>query len=305
VTPTATHDVEAVIQDAIALVPALADPDRTVAPLAGGLTNHNYRIDAGGRSFVLRIAGAGSDALGIDRDREVACLVAAAAAGVGPGVFAYHPQRHALFTAFVEGKQLQQGDLQNDDALARVAEVIRRYHRHLVPPEVWSFGSFDPFATIRRYRDLARARGEAPGQLDEAITTLGRIERETRSGDLPCLCHNDLLAANFIDSAGGIVIIDWEYASLGDRFFDLGNFAANNELSADQEQALLAHYCGEVQQGALRRLQLMRLVSDLREATWSFLQAADNSAVETPAFYRERGQQHLDRFQTAAASLLT
>src|SRR6476469_8973389 len=46
VTPTATHDYEEAIHDLIPSVPALADPDRTVTPLGGGLTNHNYRIDA-------------------------------------------------------------------------------------------------------------------------------------------------------------------------------------------------------------------------------------------------------------------
>ena len=28
-------------------------------------------------------------------------------------------------------------------------------------------------------------------------------------------------------------IVDWEYAGMGDRYFDLGNFAVNNELGAD------------------------------------------------------------------------
>ena len=37
-------------------------------------------------------------------------------------------------------------------------------------------------------------------------------------------CHNDLLNANFIDDGTRIRIVDWEYAGMGDPFFDLGNF---------------------------------------------------------------------------------
>ena len=43
-------------------------------------------------------------------------------------------------------------------------------------------------------------------------------------------CHNDLLAANFIAGEQHLWIVDWEYAGMGDRYFDLANFAVNNEL---------------------------------------------------------------------------
>ena len=45
-------------------------------------------------------------------------------------------------------------------------------------------------------------------------------------------CHNDLLNANFIDDGERIRIVDWEYAGMGDPFFDLGNFSVNHELDA-------------------------------------------------------------------------
>ena len=45
-------------------------------------------------------------------------------------------------------------------------------------------------------------------------------------------CHNDLLTANFIDDGTRIRIVDWEYAGMGDVFFDLANFSVNNGLSA-------------------------------------------------------------------------
>ena len=59
-------------------------------------------------------------------------------------------------------------------------------------------------------------------------------------------CHNDLLTANFILDDGDVLrIIDWEYAGMGDRYFDLGNFAVNNELDDEDEERLLDAYFGE------------------------------------------------------------
>src|SRR4051794_7409299 len=78
------HDSAAVC----ALVPALAGEPREVRLLGGGLTNRNFLVVAGGTAYVLRISSAGSGILGIDRDREVACLRAVAAAGVGAAVVA-------------------------------------------------------------------------------------------------------------------------------------------------------------------------------------------------------------------------
>ena len=58
-------------------------------------------------------------------------------------------------------------------------------------------------------------------------------------------CHNDLLNANFIDDGTRIRIIDWEYAGMGDPFFDLGNFSINHELTPDEDAMLLREYDGE------------------------------------------------------------
>lgn len=66
------------IQRLIDLIPACREQAVVVAPLSGGLTNHNFRINAGSESYVLRISGENSHLLGIDRRCEHACSMAAA-----------------------------------------------------------------------------------------------------------------------------------------------------------------------------------------------------------------------------------
>jgi thiamine kinase-like enzyme len=137
------------------------------------------------------------------------------------------------------------------------------------------------------------------------MALLDQIEKQTAGVDAPCLCHNDLLAGNFIRGEGGIVIIDWEYAGAGDRFFDLGGFAANLKLAPENEPTLLRLYLGrEPHEDELRRLRLMRLVSDLREATWNFVQQGREGTPEPPEEYRKRGHKLLGHFLAAAQTLL-
>ena len=97
---------------------------------------------------------------------------------------------------------------------------------------------------VEAYRALAEARGVAiPTAYALATAIARRIELACLTSPVPLRpCHNDLLAANFIDDGERIRIVDWEYAGMGDPFFDLGNFSVNHGLTPDEDAALLAAY---------------------------------------------------------------
>jgi thiamine kinase-like enzyme len=109
--------------------------------------------------------------------------------------------------------------------------------------------------------------------------------------------HNDLLPANFLRDGDRMQLIDWEYAGMGDRWFDLGNFAVNNELDDDQEVQLLEAYFGEPTDDKRRAtLKLFRFMSDFREAMWGVVQAG---VSELDFDFREYAQKHFDRLKQA------
>ena len=109
--------------------------------------------------------------------------------------------------------------------------------------------------------------------------------------------HNDLLPANFLRDGDRMQVIDWEYAGMGDRWFDLGNFAVNNELDDDQEALLLEAYFGEPANDQRRAtLKLFRFMSDFREAMWGVVQAG---VSELEFDFRDYAQKHFDRLEKA------
>ena len=109
-------------------------------------------------------------------------------------------------------------------------------------------------------------------------------------------CHNDLLNANFLDD-GTIKIVDWEYAGMGDRFFDLANLSVNNEFGAAEDRELLAAYFGEVRDADLAALQRMKFMSDFREAMWGVLQSGIS---ELDVDFNAYAAKHFDRMFTWA-----
>jgi thiamine kinase-like enzyme len=106
-----------------------------------------------------------------------------------------------------------------------------------------------------------------------------------------------LLPTNLVDDHRKVWIIDWEYAGTGDLFFDLGNLTANNLFNQEQEHLLLQYYFGKARPADLRRLRLMRLVSDMREAMWGFLQMGISKLDFN---YQAYACRHLERFLEAA-----
>jgi thiamine kinase-like enzyme len=257
----------------IRLVPQLNGNAVTIRTLQGGLTNHNYLVTSRGRRFVLRIAGENSALLGIDRHIEHSCARHAFQVGIGPEIVAFLPEHHAMLTCFVPGRTLRSRDLHTPATLQRLVRALRTYHE-----SSGGAGAFEPFKTIRRYYLEAKKRkAPFPPTMTQALETLEHIEETIEPPEFLHNCHNDLLPGNFVHHRDSIWILDWEYGGKGDLFFDLGNLAANNVFSHDQEITLLRYYFGEARTSDLQRLRLMRLVSEMREATWGFLQTRISS----------------------------
>lgn len=286
------------VDDLLPFISFLEGKPVSVEPLAGGLTNRNFLLRVGDKAYVVRMAGAGAELLGIDRGREVLCQRAAAALGVAPAVAAFLPEHGVLVKEYTPGRTLTAADFRDEAVVKRVAQSLRRCHDAPLPDGI---GAFSPFAAVRSYHRLALQRNVAlPARLDAALARLVRIEQELDAGGPPSLCHNDLLPGNFIDDGAQLRIIDWEYAGAGDRFFDLGNLAANLEFGPVEETALLDAYFDATDPDHLRRLRLMRLASDLREGMWGFVQAGI-SQLHSPEYYIQYGCKHLDRFLTENA----
>ncbi len=285
------------IERILSKIPGWNVADVVVTPLVGGITNQNYRVDIGGETFVLRIGGKGTHLLGIDRGRESICTTIAAQVGVGAEVMHFLADEEVLVTRFIVGRGISPEMAAEPGTLHRIVDSMKRYHAGPAFP-----GTFSPFETVRNYHRLALERGVSfPDTLPRVFALMTEVEHAlAESGAVQVKpCHNDLLASNFIDDGRTIWILDWEYAGMGDIFFDLGNFAVNQSLADEQCELLLRFYFGEVRPADLAHLHMMRLGSDLRESFWGFLQLGIS---ELDFDYREYAHHHLNRFLQNAAS---
>ena len=117
------------IDKAIEKVPFLAESKNIKrTPLSGGITNLNFKVDADGRSYVIRLAGANTELLGIKRDVEHAANKAAGELGIAPEIVYFIEPEGYIVTRFITGKLISPDLIKTPDYLARVAKKIRLFH---------------------------------------------------------------------------------------------------------------------------------------------------------------------------------
>ena len=287
------------LEAAVRRVPELAAGKLRLTPLSGGITNRNFLVEVDGRRerYVLRLAGNDTYLLGISREVEHAATVAAAGVGVGPEVVAVLRPEGYLVTRYIEGRPVPPDELRRPGTLNRTADSIRRIHDAPAIP-----GLFVPLRIVEAYRALALARGvPIPLDYEHALAVARRIELALVAAPVELRpCHNDLLNANLIDDGDRIRIVDWEYAGMGDPFFDLGNLSVNHDFAPADDEALVAAYDRRAPAPArLARLTLMRVVSDFREAMWGVLQQGISTLdVDFVGYAAE----HFDRLRMNAST---
>jgi thiamine kinase-like enzyme len=274
------------------LEPELGALEGEPHPLDGGITNRNYRLRLGGEDLVLRICDHGAEVLGIDRTTEEIASRRAAAEGIAPAVVAFLADVPALVTRWLPGGDLTPEEMRTPGVLAQVAALLRRLHATPALPT-----AFAVYRLVEDQRGLATA---VPDSYEGVLALSRRIEAAlTGPEHVPVACHNDLLTANFVRDGTRVCIVDWEYAGMNDRYFDLGNLSVNNGFEAEHDRAFLELYFQEpVTERRFAALQLMRLISDFREAMWGVVQHGRSTLDFDYVAY---AAEHFERLERAAA----
>jgi thiamine kinase-like enzyme len=244
----------AAILDAVPFVPG-PRAERRLERVTGGLTNVNVKVTTPERKVIARIATQDSALLAIDREAEHANSLAAASAGAAPEVVGRSAAAGVLVVEWVEGRTLAAADLREDANLPRVAAVCRRLH---AGPRFR--GDFDIFDLQARYLHIVAGHGFRlpPGYLG-LMPEFERIGAALAVHPAPLVpCHNDLLAENFIDDGERLWLVDFEYSGNNEACFELGNIAAESELSPAQLTELVRLYLGPRASAARLRAQVAR-----------------------------------------------
>ena len=251
-------------------VPQLCDPERSVTPLAGGLTNSNHRVRTTAGTFVVRRWSDDSGLLAIDRDNEYENSVRAAEVGVGAGVVAYMPEHNTMVMEWIEGETLSRERLRRGGPLLdELALACRRLHGARRFRD-----DFDMFEIQPRYLRIVRERGlRLPAryeQFDPHMAAIREALAVREEATVPC--NNDLLAENVMHTRAGLRLIDYEYSGNNDPCFELGNLWSESDLPQEQLEQLVGAYYGRRLRHKVARARLWGLMAKYGWTLWASIQ---------------------------------
>lgn len=242
-----------------------------------GLTNRIFAVSTRDVQVAVRLPGLGTGAY-IDRPAELHNAQLMSELGVGATIL--YAGGGALVTAFLDGRVLSPEILRSEPGvLDRVARLIRRVHDSTRP-----FDSvFDPAAVIADHRS---GLDDVPAGTDDLIEQFGHGPATL----LLVPCHHDPWPENFLDTAAGLCLLDWEYSAMGDPAWDLADLVVEAALDPSAIDRFLTSYAGGPVDPALRaRVAELAPATDLLWGLWALVQHRDgNSAMDYDTYGRNR-----------------
>ena len=261
----------AVIDEVVTKIPDWNGKNVVVTPLTGGLTNSNFKVEVDGAPYFVRVPGASTELLAIDRANEYHNTKAASEAGVAPKIFYHLPEYNVMVIEFLNGTTMSKDSLNAPGMPTRMAQAIKRLHagpRFLL--------DFNMFRLTEYYLSLCKDRDiKIPEGYTDRIPTVQRIEQAMNVTPLATVpCNNDLLAENYIDDGSQLWLIDYEYSGNNDPTFELGNTCQEMQFSNSQIEEVCAAYFGDAIPAMIARMKLNMIMSDVGWGLWAAIQAS-------------------------------
>ena len=258
------------IAEVVAQIPQWAGRSVSVEPLSGGLTNTNYLVRIDGAPHVVRIPGASTELLAVDRTNEHNNTRAAGETGVCPRVLYHLPEHNVMVLEFVRGETMTIAKLQRPGSPTRIAQSLRKLH---AGPRFCN--DFNMFRLIEFYLTIVDQQGvRIPQDYREYLPQVTQIEAALRCAPLPSVpCNNDLLAGNYIDDGQQLWLIDFEYGGNNDPCFEMGNTCQELQFDESQLVEMCVEYFGAAYPDKLARMKLNMIMSDLGWTLWAAIQA--------------------------------
>ena len=272
------------IDEAIARITDWQGKQVTYEPVPGGLTNPNFKVNVDGVNYFLKIPGDGTDF--IDRDNCHIANEIASRSGAGPKVCYYFADTGVEVFEWMEGyRTMSFGDVYDKDFLTKSVEAIRNFHAvDEKMPLVESV--FD------QCRDMVASAVQGrylPPWHDKMLYLMDKMEEAFNNYGVDLRpCHNDFWSNNMMvnDETGDLKIIDYEYGSMGDPYYDLGIYGGVNFMTEDLcVHVNKVYHNGVNDEIGYARFRLNMIAADIKWSYWSLHQARTSDLADYMNWY--------------------
>ena len=262
------------------LIPEWKDCDIDVSVLSGGITNKLYRAKCKKGDVAIRVYGDKTEMF-VDRDSEASVLKQMAAAKITTKLIKYLPKQHVTIIEFIpDSYTLKNPDFLKDELREIIMDPVRKIHSSNAKVKK----IFDPYRQCVKMYDILNSLNANFHEF--AIDkTLPKLRALTNKINIPenkyVITHNDLLAENFIlvnekykdKFEKPLYIIDWEYAGMGPKYYDIADMFQEILVPRDVELKIVESYCeGKNFEETLFYCDMFKPFPDIYWFIWSLIQ---------------------------------
>jgi thiamine kinase-like enzyme len=269
-----------------------------VIPLKEGLTNRNYKAIFNGTPFFVRLGNENPESLKINRSREILLYSIAAKDGIAPKLLYWDSTSGTLIEPFLQGTPYgkKKGTWLYDrtESIQRIAALLQRAHAHESPgPKMIDY----PFQIIYDYIEQAHSLSiPLPQDIDHVLDIVQHLQ-DKMPEQKKVLCHQDLVPDNFIFDGKTLYLIDWEYATWSDPFYDFASLCIEHEFDDEEKDLLLKDSFQTPTEEQRIHLEMMCMLYSLRDSLWYFLE--NEKPANQSKDFQSLGNYYYQKFYTS------
>jgi len=254
----------------IKLIPEWNGESIKVNQINSGITNINFEVTVGKKSFFLSMPG--SELLNIDYKNKYYNNKICGEISISPRVTHFIESENLLVTEFVKSKVSSLVMYQSSKEIEQLVKNIKLLHN--AKPFL---RNFNMFSQISAFQNILK-RDHLPKKLLKYVNEIKTLKQKLYlPNDKLVPCHNDLLAENIINKDNQILIVDFDYSGNNDPCFELGNLSVEMGYDDEQINKLVKFYYGEINENIISRVNLQGIVSDIGWSLWSYVQVKNSS----------------------------
>ena len=188
-----------------------------------GITNTSYLVNVENDKYVLRIPGNNPDV--INRSSEKQNTKKAQECGLTLPYLIFDEDTGVKISKFYDLYTYKSSDFKNENMRKEAFKKLFDLHNSGLVFEK----NFSPFNVFNEIADISNSLEKEAREVGFEI--VNKI-KEIGINNSPC--HQDLYSGNFVIYKNQTYLIDWEYSSMGDKFFDYADLFWQNEFDLDK-----------------------------------------------------------------------
>jgi len=288
--------------------------------MAPGSYNLNFHVRVGPKDIIFRVNIEPQSGLAAQIEHEFKVLKFVEGHGIAPRAFHYDDSRRyfefdILIEAYLAGPVLSL----EADYLPQVAELLARLHSldpAGMPFMTWQDPLADTYELIRGdligYEAVKNPDKETISLAREVLSISGQqLSKRRHLFQAERLNHTDLCCENFIITADGLRLIDWEKPRVDDVSYDLGCFLSGpaqlynsrQVLNSEQCEGFIAAYAGfsgKDPDRLMEKVNIREPMISLHWVLWAATKLANLSDQRTSPELVKAHEEKIARYQRVA-----